>query len=202
MPAADILHMNVGSVRLATPDDARAISEIYAPIVRHTAVSFELDPPSAEQMAARIRQTLAQFPWVVFQEAGRVVGYAFANAFRDRAAYRWCAEVAVYVEPQWHRRGIARHLYASLFDLLDLQGYRVLYAVIALPNPASLALHERMGFRNVALLPATGYKLGRWSDVAWMQHELRPQTQHPIEPVKLSHLSPDDVAKTLARIRL
>jgi L-amino acid N-acyltransferase YncA len=138
------------TIRLATPADTTPILAIYTPIVQETVISFELEPPTLDEMAQRISQTLLRWPWLVAEDSSGLVGYAYASQHRTRTAYQWSVDVSAYVRPDLHRRGIGRALYAVLLRLLPLQGYYNAYAGIALPNPASVGLHEAMGFRPVA----------------------------------------------------
>jgi L-amino acid N-acyltransferase YncA len=163
------------SIRLATSDDAAAIADIYAPYCASTAVSFEVDPPSAEEIAKRIATITAQYPWLVLEDNGVVAGYAYASRHRDRAAYQWSVDVAVYVNRAHQRRGVGRALYTTLFDLLRHQGYFKVYGGITQPNPSSVGLHEAMGFTMVGVYRRVGYKLGAWHDVAWYQKVLQPE---------------------------
>jgi L-amino acid N-acyltransferase YncA len=187
----------VGRVRLATPGDAVAVAAIYAPFVRDTAISFEWEPPTVEEMAERIARTLERFPWLVLEEEGAVVGYAYATAYRGRAAYQWSAEVSVYVDPRAHGRGVATRLYTALFALLAAQGYRVLYGVIALPNEASVRLHEKGGFERIGVFEGAGYKHGAWHDVLWMRRALLPLDGDPAPPLPLPALDPAAVEAVL-----
>jgi phosphinothricin acetyltransferase len=152
--------------------DASACAEIYAPYVLETVISFEDDPPDVAEMRHRIEEVSARYPWLVAEEDGRVVGYAYADPHRDRAAYRWAVDVAIYIDPAFHGRGIGRALYETLFELLTEQGYRTAVAGIALPNPASIAIHEKLGFEPVGVYRSIGWKLGAWHDVAWYQRPL------------------------------
>jgi L-amino acid N-acyltransferase YncA len=161
-------------IRLAEEGDAEGVRSIYAPVVRETAISFELEPPSLEEMRERIRSLRGRLPWLVCAEGPEVCGYAYADRFRTRAAYQWSAEVTVYVSPTWRRRGVGQALYTSLLEGLRLLGYRSAFAGIALPNPASVALHEALGFLPAGIFRAAGFKLGRWHDVGWWQLELQP----------------------------
>lgn len=169
-------------IRLAAEADAGALLAIYAPLVRDTAISFELEPPSLDDMRQRVRRTIETFPWLVFDREGEVRGYAYATSHRTRAAYRWSVDVSVYVHEAARRGGVARSLYRSLFALLALQGFCNAYAGIALPNPASVGFHESMGFEPVGIYRAVGYKLGRWHDVGWWFRELRERPASPEPP--------------------
>src|SRR5919199_3326619 len=137
--------------RLATERDAEQIAAIYAPNVTETIISFELEPPDAEEMRRRITGTLERFPWLVCEREKRVSGYAYASAHGSRAAYRWSVDVSAYVHEGERRSGVGRALYTSLFSLLSLQGFYNAYAGITLPNPASVGLHEALGFRPVGV---------------------------------------------------
>src|SRR5213593_2199180 len=130
-------------IRLAGEADAEAVQAIYAPYVRDTAISFETEPPTVEEMGRRIRSVLEHAPWLVCERDGVVIGYAYAGRFHARAAYQWTVEVTVYVHRAHHRAGVGRALYTALLDALRLQGFRVAVGIIALPNPGSVELHER-----------------------------------------------------------
>jgi L-amino acid N-acyltransferase YncA len=160
-------------IRLAEEGDAPQIAAIYAPVVRDTIISFEAEPPSAEEIARRVRDTLVRWPWLVCERDGEVLGYAYAGAHRSRAAYQWSVDVSVYVREDARQRGVGRALYTSLIAALDLQGFYNAYAGIALPNNASVGLHEAMGFRLVGVYRGVGYKLGAWRDVGWWGLTLR-----------------------------
>jgi L-amino acid N-acyltransferase YncA len=172
-------------IRLATAHDAAQIQAIYAPCVRDTAISFELEPPSVETMRQRILHTLESFPWVVCEHRGEIQGYAYASAHRTRAAYQWSVDVSVYVHAQARRSGVGQAVYGSLLKLLTLQGFYNAYAGITLPNPASVGLHESLGFHPVGVYHAVGYKLGSWHDVGWWQLVLRDHTGPPQPPTDL-----------------
>jgi phosphinothricin acetyltransferase len=169
-------------IRLATLDDAAAVAEIYRPYVDATTITFETVAPDAAEMRARIGDVLARLPWLVLEDAGRVVGYAYASPHRARAAYQWSVDVAVYVEQSHHRRGIGRHLYGALFPRLVRQGLVNAYAGITLPNDKSVGLHEVMGFRPVGVYQNVGYKLGQWLDVGWWHLALQPLPASPQPP--------------------
>ena len=154
--------------------DAPACAAIYAPFVTGSYVSFEEDPPSAAEFARRINQISQHYPWLVADDDGAVIGYAYACAHRERAAYRWATDVAVYVAEQARRRGVGRALYETLLRLLRRQGFQVACAGVTLPNPASVALHEACGFQPVGIYQRIGWKEGGWRDVGWWQLELIP----------------------------
>jgi L-amino acid N-acyltransferase YncA len=172
------------TIRLADGGDAEQIAAIYGPIVRDTAISLEVEPPDAREMRGRISKTLARFPWLVCERGGAVLGYAYASLHRVRAAYQWSADVSVYVHAQIRRSGVGQALYSSLFEILVLQGFYNAYAGITLPNPASVGLHEALGFRPVGVYRSVGFKLGSWHDVGWWQLALQARHRNPRTPVK------------------
>ncbi|HEY2377461.1 MAG TPA: arsinothricin resistance N-acetyltransferase ArsN1 family B [Gemmatimonadaceae bacterium] len=169
-------------IRLAQPADASRVAAIYRPAVTEQATSFELDPPDASEMSTRIARTLDRFPWLVEDEDGRVVGYAYGGPHRARAAYQWSVEVSAYVAEDRQRRGIARSLYEALFRVLVLQGYRNAYAGITLPNAASKGFHRSLGFTPVGIFRSVGFKLDRWHDVGWFERPLVPRDDTPPPP--------------------
>lgn len=164
--------MSRAVIRLARPGDAGAILGIYAPIVRETPISFEVEPPGEAEMADRIRATLAWGPWLVCEGGEGILGWAAASRFRERAAYGWTVEASAYVASGARRRGIGTALSRELLAALRRQGYRLAVAVVTLPNPASLGLLERVGFEPAGVLRRAGFKLGRWWDVALWQAAL------------------------------
>ncbi|WP_435177238.1 GNAT family N-acetyltransferase [Halorussus sp. AFM4] len=202
-------------IRLAEQADAPGIRAIYAPVVEHTVISFEADPPSEAEVADRVADTLAEYPWLVCEiggdepgvdEDGRnagsgrgeddrgaesgddeddrnaepeIAGYAYAGRHRKRDGYRWSVDVSVYVAERHRRKGVARGLYQSLFEVLRLQGFHNAYAGIALPNEASVGLHESLGFEPVGVYESVGYKRGAWRDVGWWQLALRDRSERP-----------------------
>jgi phosphinothricin acetyltransferase len=173
------------TICFANPKDARAIREIYAPFCESTPVSFETQPPSVVQMRQRINKTLKSLPWLVCEQEGTVIGYAYASRHRDRAGYRWSVDVSVYVREGYRGQGIGRALYSSLFAILRLQGFHNILAGISLPNPASVALHESMGMKLIGVYPRIGFKCGKWHDVGWWQLALAASDGEPEEPCEL-----------------
>jgi phosphinothricin acetyltransferase len=161
--------------------DAAACAAIYAPYVRDTPISLEERVPTAEEIAARIETTTQTHPWLVAEDETELIGYAYATRHRERACYRWAADVTVYVAPQSQRRGVGRTLYGTLFGLLAEQGFRMACAGITLPNAASVGLHESLGFQHVGVYRKIGWKMGAWHDVGWWQLELGPAYGPPHE---------------------
>lgn len=159
-------------LRFATQEDVAQMLAIYAPYVQHTTYSFEYEVPDEEEFMRRFRTYTAQFPWLVWEEQGRVLGYAYGSAPFDRAAYGWCAESSIYLAPEAQGRGIGRKLNTALEQILEKQGYRVLYALVTTENEASLAFHRKLGFETTAVFPNCGWKFGRWLGVVWMEKRL------------------------------
>jgi L-amino acid N-acyltransferase YncA len=172
----------MATIRLATIPDAAAVAAIYAPYCDGTVISFEETAPTAGEMARRIASIGGIRPWIVLEEDGEVIGYAYASAHHERAAYRWSVSTAIYVSRHHHRRGAGRALYTTLFALLRSLGYRQATAGITLPNPASVGLHGAFGFVPVGVYRHIGYKMGRWHDVGWYQAEIQSALAHPPEP--------------------
>ncbi len=162
--------------------DAAACAAIYAPFVTASAVSFEERVPDAAEFAARIERTSRTHPYLVAIDSGGVRGFAYASAHRERAAYRWAADVAVYVAPLSRRSGVGRTLYGALLPLLARQGLRIACAGITLPNDASVRLHEAVGFEPVGIYRRIGYKHGTWHDVGWWQLQLADTGPDPPPP--------------------
>lgn len=163
-------------VRDASAADAAACGAIYAPYVRDTAITFELEPPTTEEMARRIAKATASHAWLVLEDDGRVVGYAYGGPYKERPAYRWSCEVSVYLELGLRRRGAGRALYEVLLPRLAARGFRTAVAGMTLPNDASVGLHRAMGFEPVGVYRRIGWKLGAWHDVAWAQCDIAAES--------------------------
>ncbi len=170
------------SVRDARAEDAAACAAIYAPYVTGTAITFELVPPTEQVMAERIASAARTHAWLVLEDEGRVVGYAYGGPYKERAAYRWACEVSVYLEMGRRRTGAGRALYAALLPRLAERGYRTATAGMTLPNEASVALHRAMGFEPIGIWRRIGYKHGAWHDVEWAQVMLAARTAAGGEP--------------------
>lgn len=159
-------------IRSAQIEDATDLVAIYAPYVEGTAITFETEVPTVTDFASRIKKTLEKFPYLVAEEEGRVVGYAYASTYKDRAAYDWTVELSVYVAQEARGKGIGSLLYDALEEDLTARGFKNFLACIALPNPASLALHEKRGYEQVAHFKKVGYKFDTWHDIVWLQKSL------------------------------
>lgn len=170
------------AIRLANEGDAQKCLSIYAPIVRETPISFEIEPPSEEEFRQRILSILEQMPWLVCEIDGELLGYAYAAKYRERAAFQWSVESSIYVNAAYKRKGVGIALYTSLIKMLQLQGFYNVYAGVTLPNQASVALHEAVGFSPLGIYPAIGYKLGTWHDLGWWQLSLQKDRSVPVEP--------------------
>lgn len=174
----------MANIRTVTIEDATQIAAIYEPWVRDTAVSFESEPPGWEEMARRIATLSRTHPWVVIEEeAGSILGYAYASPYRQRPAYLWSVETTIYLHIEHRGRGLGKALYAALLDLATNWGYTNAFAGIALPNPESVSLHASVGFTPIGVFPKAGFKLGVWHDVGWWHRPLSPATP-PHPPVR------------------
>ena len=178
--------MNDIRIRTATTADAPALLDIYAPYIRETAISFEYDVPSLQEFEGRVSHTLSRYPWIVAEQEGTVLGYAYASAFHPRKAYQWCAEASIYVEQHARGRGLGAMLYNRLESLLKTQNILLLYACIARPQKedeyltvASIRFHTRMGFHTVGEFPRCGFKFNRWYDMVWMEKRLAEPSDPP-----------------------
>jgi L-amino acid N-acyltransferase YncA len=172
-------------IRTATTDDAAAVAAIYAPIVRDTTISFELQPPTVDEMRTRIEATLSRLPWLVnLDDDGAVNGYVYAGKHRDPGAYRWSVNTSVYVRDDSRGQGVGKRLYLALLDELRRLGYFQAFAGIALPNTGSVALHESLGFEPIGVYRNVGHKHGAWRDVGWWQRPVQALAAPTAEPLE------------------
>lgn len=170
-------------IRLALESDAAVLASIYRPYVEQSRISFEEAAPDTAEMARRIRGDRTGFyPWFVAEEDGRLLGFASSSAFRTRRAYRWTVETGIYLGVDAQGRGVGRALLSKLLEVLELQGYVAAIGAIALPNDASVALHEKLGFVHTGTYRKVGFKMGEWLDVGLWQKDLAPREAHPAEP--------------------
>ena len=185
-------------LRIASAEDSAALLAIYEPYIE-TAVTFEYTLPSIQEFAGRIVETMAGYPYLVCQEAGQILGYAYARRAQARAAYQWNAELSVYMAPAHTGRGLGGALYRALLDLLRMQGVKTAYGVVAQPNPHSEALHLRLGFAVLGTCRKAGYKCGAWHDVIWFEKELAPHGNGPAPLTPFPELPQEQVERVLRR---
>lgn len=172
-------------IRLACEEDGRRLSEIYEPYVTDSAVSFEIEAPTAKEMSSRVAIVKRNHPWLVCTIDSEVAGYVYASPHKARQAYCWSVDVAVYTDAAYRRRGLGTALYTSLFECLRLQGAYNAYAGITVPNDASVGLHEALGFQPVGIYNNVGFKCGAWRDVGWWHLKLQEYSDNPVEPIDL-----------------
>ncbi len=171
------MSINVRPVQIS---DADFCLRLYSKYVVDSAVSFELEAPSLEEFSNRIETISKRFPYLIAEESGSAVGYAYASAYRDRAAYQWNVEVSIYVEERSKKSGVATKLYTELFSELERIHICKAFAVIALPNEASVGFHQKMGFEKFATYRNVGFKLNQWHDVLWMEKIIQsPEAPSP-----------------------
>ena len=175
-------------IRIAAASDAAAILNIYAPYIENTSYTFETEVPTTESFQQRIKDYVQTYPWLVCEIDGRIAGYAYASKHRERLAYQWSVEISVYVHDDFQRAGVGKALYSALIEILKLQQFRNVYAVINLPNDKSVAFHESMGFEHFATYKNVGYKLGKWKNVGWWELQLNEYSHEPPEPMKFSQI--------------
>ena len=179
-------------IRIAVEADVPAILEIYAPYVENTTITFEYDVPCRREFMQRFLTVTERFPWLVWEEDGQVLGYAYASPPYARAAYSWCAEPSIYLKPEAQGRGIGRKLYQVLEEILKIQGFHILYAIITGENSDSVAFHEKMGYKMMVHYPDCGFKHGRWLGVFWMEKRLKSVEIPKSFPTPFSQLRQDD----------
>lgn len=175
-------------IRLIQDTDSQGVLAVYKPYIENTAITFEYDVPESAAFLERIKNVTAGYPWLVCLENNEVIGYAYASKYRDRVAYQWAAESAIYLKEGAHRKGIARILYEALFQILRLQGYTNLYAIITLPNVKSVGFHQAMGFQEIGIFRNVGYKMNKWHDVIWFEKQLTAHLDNPAIPTKMEEI--------------
>ena len=177
------------NIRMATPEDAPAMLSIYEPYILNTAITFEYETISVEVMQKRMETVQKQFPWLVYEQEGKVVGYAYCSRFKERAAFDWDCECSVYIDEIAHRKGIATALYTELFDLVQKQGYYNIYALITYSHESSVSLHKKFGFTEVGVYQNTGYKMGKWWDLLVMEKRIHSFAETPVKPKTIHEIS-------------
>jgi phosphinothricin acetyltransferase len=184
-------------IRIAKTDDSESVLRIYAPYIENTSYTFETEVPTIDSFKERIFSYSQSWPWLVCEVNGVIAGYAYGAKHRERVAYQWSVESSVYIHDDYQRMGVARALYTALIDILRLQGYRNLYAVINLPNDKSVSFHENIGFEYFATYKNVGYKLGKWKNVGWWQLQLNEYSMEPEPPIKFGGIGTDEVENIL-----
>ncbi len=177
-------------IRIVTPEDAKALLDIYAPYVKNTAITFEYDVPSITEFTDRILRTLKKYPYILLEENGQILGYAYASPFKERSAYDWSVETSIYLDKDTRGKGYGRQLHDALEKLLKSMGIISMCACIGVPrgddpylDNNSVEFHSHMGYRMVGTFSHSGYKFGRWYDMSWMEKHLTPPPAHP-QPIK------------------
>jgi L-amino acid N-acyltransferase YncA len=173
-------------IRVVAPSDAGGVIEIYGPYCEESPVSFEIRRPTLDEMEERIAKVSEHYPWLVCQNGADLAGFAYAAPHRERAAYRWAVDVAVYVAVGFRGSHVGTALYSSLFDILRIQGFHKAYAGITVPNPASVGLHKRLGFELAGTYRNVGCKEGSWNDVSWWELTLQPPVHRASEPISIT----------------
>jgi L-amino acid N-acyltransferase YncA len=187
-------------IRFAADTDVAGIREIYAPVIEETAISFEIVVPTHEELTQRVADTAPQYPWLVAADDAvnqQVLGYAYGHRFAERAAYAWSVETSIYVRDTARGQGVGTTLYGTLLALLAAQGYQQAFAGITLPNPASVGLHEAMGFLRIGTYHDVGFKFDTWHDVGWWQRGLTENREAPRTPATVDALEPALVERVL-----
>lgn len=175
-------------IRLATEDDSNSVLEIYAPFIKQTIITFELEVPTLSEFRKRMAVIQKKYPWVLCEFNNDVVGYAYASQFNVRAAYDWSVDFSIYIKPQFHGKKIGKALYFALFKLLKLQGYYNAYAGITLPNSKSESFHQSFGFMPIGVYQNVGYKFGGWHDVKWFEFKIQDYSKSPIKPTRIDEI--------------
>ena len=184
------------TLRFAAPEDVSALLSIYERYIS-TPITFEYTLPSLEEFARRVASVQTFYPYLVAEENGELLGYAYAHRIAERAAYHWGAELSIYLRPDAVRRGLGKQLSQSLIALLRLQGVRTVYGLVASPNPASEGLHRSLGFHRMGVQRNAGYKNGRWVDLIWFEQSIAPYVHQPGPVLPVGQLAPKDIETAL-----
>ena len=167
-------------IRRAKAEDGAALCAIYAPYITDTTITFEYEVPTDAAFSDRIRETAAQFPYLVCEKDGGIIGYAYAHRIRERAAYDWDAELSIYLAQGTHGHGVGTTVLACLIDLLELQGLRHLYSCVTLPNEKSIRMQRKLGFEDAGVWHDSGWKFDGWHDVAWLEKHIGSHEGTPL----------------------
>ncbi len=174
--------------RLAMQSDSAALLEIYAPFIKDTVITFEYEVPTVEEFGARIINIVKKYPWLVCEVDGKIIGYAYASQFHERSAYDWSVDASVYVHPDFHGKKIGTALYSCLLELLKLQGFYNVYAIVTGANQGSLDFHQSLGFKPAGLYCKVGYKFNQWQDVQWLALTINDHSQLPQKPKSIQDI--------------
>lgn len=191
-----------GNIRMATLEDAVHLLEIYAPFIQNTSITFEYAVPTIEEFTKRIQNVIAFYPWLIYEEEGKVLGYAYATPYGVREAYKWSTTLSIYLVPEAEGKGIAQYLYEVLLILLKEQGIYKTYAIVTLPNFKSEKFHQKMGFKKVGTFENIGYKLGKWKNVCYLQYDLEKCEGKPQDPIALKNLLENNTIEAYLKINI
>lgn len=186
-------------LRVANEGDVAAILSIYEPYIKNTTITFEIDVPTLDAFKKRFQCITEEFPWLVCEIHGRIVGYAYAEKAFERAAYQWDADIAVYIEAAYQGQGIARKFYRCIEALLILQGYKNIYAAVTGQNDRSMRFHEAAGYHAFANYHNSGYKMGKWLDVIWFEKKLSDYCDNPKSPISFPSMKQEQAAHILGQ---
>lgn len=185
-------------IRMAKAEDAEEILEIYKNYIQNTTITFEYEVPSLAEFTGRITEILEKYPYLVWEETGKIGGYAYAHQFMVREASKWGAELSVYLHPDFFKRGIGSAFYGALEDILYLQGVQRLYGCVASGNDSSIAMHKKAGFREIAVFPKCGFKHRKWLDLIWLE-KIIEEREHPIPFQTIWQIEKEKIAAILQR---
>lgn len=184
-------------IRLATEEDCASLLEIYAPYIANTSITFEYKIPTVMEFRERMANILKHYPWLVYEINKCIAGYAYASRFREREAYKWSVSLSIYINQEYHRKGIGKALYYALLGLLKLQGYYNAYVAVTLPNSKSESFHEAFGFKEIGVYHKAGYKFGNWHDIKEYELKIQEHIHSPIDPKSINELSCTDEFKAI-----
>lgn len=175
-------------IRFANLDDADDILKIYEKFIKETVVTFEIEVPSIESFQNRMKSIMDFYPWLVCEVDGEIAGYAYASKHGERAAYRWSADLSVYIGEKFHRHHLGTDLYDEVIQYLKKQGFCTVYAAISTPNPKSEAFHQSYGFHKIGEFKNVGHKMGKWLDVTWYDLQIAEYSENPQEPLSIQQI--------------
>ena len=191
--------MKQAKLRLARPADAEGVLKVYAPYIKETAISFEYDVPTPDELAGKIESIGGRYPFLVCELEGEIIGFAYASAHMTRSACMWNAELLVYIDERYLRRGIGHSLYSALMEMLRLQNIQNVYGAVTIPNESSEWLHKSMGFDVVGTYRKAAFKLGRWHDVVWYGKKLGSYITPPRTLIPIAEIDDDQITEILKK---